>query len=147
LAALQPPAKSSGFGDHVEVLIALDSFVDKEDREWRRYLIATVRFSIWGSLPAGKIDIDKAEWRTHVLTARLAVVGTSQVNEPTRWPDHRPNDRLSIVDRTIPGHCARTGANVDLEDKGEEAEDHVRREKRAFELPEKRVHGAFLPAP
>ena len=40
--------------EQAEVLIALDSFVDKADREWRRYLIATVRdFAIWGSPPAG----------------------------------------------------------------------------------------------
>jgi hypothetical protein len=42
--------------------------VDRADREWRRYLIATVRdFAIWGSLPAGKIDIDKAAWLVAAL--------------------------------------------------------------------------------
>jgi hypothetical protein len=57
--------------EQAEVLIALDSFVDKADREWRRYLIATVRdFTIWGSLPAGRIDVDKAEWL-------VAALGTS----------------------------------------------------------------------
>jgi hypothetical protein len=54
--------------EQAEVLVALDSFVDKADREWRRYLIATVRdFTIWGSPPAGKIDIDKAEWLVAAL--------------------------------------------------------------------------------
>ena len=46
--------------EQAEVLIAPDSCVDRADREWRRYLIANVRdFAIWGSLPAGKIDIDR----------------------------------------------------------------------------------------
>jgi hypothetical protein len=54
--------------EQAEVLIALDRSVDRADREWRRYLIATVRdFAIWGSLPAGKIDIDKAEWLVAAL--------------------------------------------------------------------------------
>jgi len=54
--------------EQAEVLIALDSFVDKADREWRRYLIATVRdFTIWGSPPAGRINVDKAEWLVAAL--------------------------------------------------------------------------------
>jgi hypothetical protein len=54
--------------EQAEVLIALDSFVDRADREWQRYLIARVRdFAIWGSPPAGRINIDKAEWLVTAL--------------------------------------------------------------------------------
>jgi hypothetical protein len=54
--------------EQAEVLIALDSFVDRADREWQRYLIARVRdFAIWGSPPAGRINIDKAEWLVAAL--------------------------------------------------------------------------------
>ena len=36
--------------EQAEVLIALDSSLDKADREWRRYLIGTIRdYVIWGS--------------------------------------------------------------------------------------------------
>jgi len=56
--------------EQAEVLIALDSSIDKADREWRRYLIATVRdFAIWGSPPAGRMDRDKAEWLAAALQA------------------------------------------------------------------------------
>src|SRR3954469_14953240 len=35
--------------EQAEVLIALDDSLDKADREWRQYLIATVRdFVVWG---------------------------------------------------------------------------------------------------
>jgi hypothetical protein len=54
--------------EEAEVLIALDSSVDRADREWRRYLISTVRdFVIWGSPPAGRIDKGKAEWLAFAL--------------------------------------------------------------------------------
>jgi hypothetical protein len=54
--------------EQAEVLIALDSSVDRADREWRQYLIATIRdFAIWGSPPVGKIDKDKADWLTRAL--------------------------------------------------------------------------------
>jgi hypothetical protein len=54
--------------EEAEVLIALDSSVDRADREWRRYLIPTVRdFLIWGSPPAGRIDQGKAEWLAFAL--------------------------------------------------------------------------------
>ena len=54
--------------EQAEILIALDSSIDKADREWRRYLITTVRdFAIWGSPPAGRMDGDKAEWLAAAL--------------------------------------------------------------------------------
>src|SRR3954463_2299850 len=54
--------------EQAEVLIALDDSLDKADREWRRYLIATVRdFVVWGTPPAGRIDRDKAEWLVAAL--------------------------------------------------------------------------------
>jgi len=56
--------------EQAEVLIALDSSIDKADREWRRYLITTVGdFPIWGSPPAGRMDGDKAEWLAAALQA------------------------------------------------------------------------------
>jgi hypothetical protein len=56
--------------EQAEVLIALDSSVDKADREWRHYLIGTIRdYVIWGSPPAGRIDSDKAEWLVTALQA------------------------------------------------------------------------------
>ena len=62
--------------EQAEVLIALDSFVDKADREWRRYLIATVRdFTIWGSPPAGRIDIDKADLVVAIRTSSRKTAG------------------------------------------------------------------------
>ena len=54
--------------EQAEMLIALDRSVDRADRDWRDYLHATVRdFVIWGSLPAGRIDGDKAEWLATAL--------------------------------------------------------------------------------
>jgi hypothetical protein len=54
--------------EQAEVLLALDSSVDRADREWRRYLIASIRdFAIWGSPPGGRIDEDKAEWLVAAL--------------------------------------------------------------------------------
>jgi len=56
--------------EQAEVLIALDKSVDKADRAWRSYLIATVRdFVIWGLPPAGRIDRDKAEWIVGALAS------------------------------------------------------------------------------
>ena len=56
--------------EQAEVLIALDSTVERADREWRRYLIATIRdFVIWGSPPAGRIDADKAAWLGDALAS------------------------------------------------------------------------------
>jgi hypothetical protein len=64
--------------EQAEVLISLDSWVDKADREWRRYLIATIRdYVIWGSPPAGRIDNDKAEWLVAALrTSSRKTAGT-----------------------------------------------------------------------
>ena len=55
--------------EEAEILIALDKSIDRADKGWRAYLVATIRdFVIWGSPPAGRIDRGKAEW----LVAALA---------------------------------------------------------------------------
>jgi hypothetical protein len=59
--------------EQAEVLIALDSSVGRADREWRQYLIATIRdFAIWGSPPVGRIDKEKADWLTPCPPQQLA---------------------------------------------------------------------------
>jgi len=59
--------------EEVEVLIALDAVVEKADREWRSYLIATVRdFVVWGLSPVGRVDRQKAEWLVAVLSSGVA---------------------------------------------------------------------------
>src|SRR3954449_1055622 len=56
--------------EEAEVLIALDSVVEKADREWRSYLIGTVRdFVVWGLSPVGQVDRAKAEWLVAVLSS------------------------------------------------------------------------------
>jgi hypothetical protein len=56
--------------EQAEVLIALDSSVDRADREWRQYLVATIRdFVIWGAPPVGRLDKDKAEWLATALSS------------------------------------------------------------------------------
>ena len=72
--------------EQAEVLIALDSFVDKADREWRRYLIATVRdFAIWGSPPAGRIDVDEAVQALSLNPRRArAGPGSAGLSAPVR---------------------------------------------------------------
>jgi hypothetical protein len=59
--------------EEAEVLIALDSVVEKADREWRSYLIGTVRdFVVWGLSPVGQVDRAKAEWLVAVLSSGVA---------------------------------------------------------------------------
>src|SRR3954453_15321053 len=54
-----------------EVLIALDAVTGRAEREWRSYLIATVRdFVVWGLSPVGRVDRQKAEWLVAVLLRR-----------------------------------------------------------------------------
>jgi hypothetical protein len=54
--------------EQAELLIALDRSVDRADRDWREYLVASIRdFVIWGSPPVGRIDRDKAQWLVDVL--------------------------------------------------------------------------------
>src|SRR5215204_2910670 len=55
--------------EEAEVLIALDSVVEKADREWRSYLIGTV---VWGLSPVGQVDHAKAEWLVAVLSSGVA---------------------------------------------------------------------------
>jgi hypothetical protein len=55
--------------EQAEILIALDRSIDRADKDWRAYLVATIRdFVIWGSPPAGRIDRDKAEWLIAALS-------------------------------------------------------------------------------
>ncbi|HZA92573.1 MAG TPA: hypothetical protein VE420_08095, partial [Gemmatimonadales bacterium] len=43
--------------EQAEILIALDRSIDRADKGWRTYLVATIRdFVVWGSPPAGRID-------------------------------------------------------------------------------------------
>src|SRR5215208_6291265 len=59
--------------EEAEVLIALDAVVEKADREWRSYLIGTVRdFVVWGLTPVGQVDRAKAEWLVVVLSSGVA---------------------------------------------------------------------------
>jgi hypothetical protein len=59
--------------EEAEVLIALDAVVEKADREWRSYLIGTVRdFVVWGLSPAGQVDRAKADWLVAVLSSGVA---------------------------------------------------------------------------
>src|SRR3954467_10642486 len=59
--------------EEAEVLIALDAVVEKADREWRSYLIGTVRdFVVWGLSPVGQVDRAKAEWLVAVLSSGVA---------------------------------------------------------------------------
>src|SRR5215212_11934647 len=61
--------------EEVEVLIALDAVIERADREWRSYLIATVRdFVVWGLSPVGRIDRQKAEWLVAVTPARRSAL-------------------------------------------------------------------------
>src|SRR5215208_273745 len=63
----------SGTQEEAEVLIALDAVVEKADREWRSYLIGTVRdFVVWGLGPVGQVDHAKAEWLAAVLSSGVA---------------------------------------------------------------------------
>jgi hypothetical protein len=59
--------------EEAEVLIALDAVVEKADREWRSYVIGTVRdFVVWGLTPVGQVDRAKAEWLVGVLSSGVA---------------------------------------------------------------------------
>src|SRR3954470_6193770 len=59
--------------EEAEVLIALDAVIEKADREWRSYLIGTVRdFVVWGVSPVGQVDRAKAEWLVAVLSSDVA---------------------------------------------------------------------------
>ena len=59
--------------EEAEVLIELDAVVEKADREWRSYLIGTVRdFVVWGLTPVGQVDRAKAEWLVVVLSSGVA---------------------------------------------------------------------------
>ena len=47
--------------------------VERADREWRSYLIGTVRdFVVWGLIPVGQVDRAKAEWLATVLSSGVA---------------------------------------------------------------------------
>jgi hypothetical protein len=59
--------------EEAEVLIALDGVIEKADRDWRDYLIRTVRdFAVWGLRPVGRVDREKAEWLIVTLSSGVA---------------------------------------------------------------------------
>ena len=67
--------------EEAEVLISLDAVVEKADREWRSYLIGTVRdFVVWGLSPVGRVD-----------RAKGGVAGLGSLIR--RCPEDRPNPR------------------------------------------------------
>src|SRR5829696_6427777 len=68
--------------EQVEVLIALDAVIERADREWRSYLIATVRdFVVWGLSPVGRPG----------RPAKGGVAGGGSLIR--RCPEDRPNPR------------------------------------------------------
>jgi hypothetical protein len=59
--------------EEAEVLIALDGVIEKADRDWRDYLIRTVRdFAVWGLRPVGQVDREKAEWLIAILSSGVS---------------------------------------------------------------------------
>jgi hypothetical protein len=84
--------------EQAELLIALDSSVDKADREWRRYLIATIRdFVIWGSPPAGRIDINKAAWLVAALRISSRKTAGAITREIMREAPELDDDALGVL--------------------------------------------------
>jgi hypothetical protein len=102
--------------EQAEVLIALDSFVDKADREWRRYLIATVRdFAIWGSPPAGRINIDKAAWLVSGLrtsSRKSAAAITREIIREAPEVDDEAVQALSVNPRRAGGGPGSAGLSA-----------------------------------
>jgi hypothetical protein len=100
--------------EEAEILLFLDSVVERTDREWTIYLTRSVRdFVIWGLQPAGSVDRSKAEWIATTLsrgdptpTARAIIheivrearkidddalfgLGAERANRQWRNPQHR----------------------------------------------------------
>jgi hypothetical protein len=44
--------------------------------------------------------------------------GAREANQPDRWPNYGPDNRLRVAERAIAGRRAGFGANVDLRDQG-----------------------------
>ena len=93
--------------EEVEVLIALDAVVEKADREWRSYLIATVRdFVVWGLIPVGQVDRTKAEWLATVLSSGVARKTARTLAREIAREAYQVDEALLLF---APGHAPRTG--------------------------------------
>ena len=71
--------------EEAEVLISLDAVVEKADREWRSYLIGTVRdFVVWGLSPVGRVSTAKRRsgWSRF---SHPALPGRPPEPSPMRW--------------------------------------------------------------
>ncbi len=85
-----------------EALIELDRSVDRADRDWRDYLTTTVRdFVIWGSLPAGRIDGDKAEWLVTVLRRSSPKTASAIAREVVRQAPEVDNALRVFAGRSL----------------------------------------------
>ena len=81
----------------MEVLIALDAVIERADREWRSYLIATVRdFVVWGLSPVGRVDRQKAEWLVAVLSSGVARKTARILAHEVAREAHHVDDTLVI---------------------------------------------------
>src|SRR3954470_8695843 len=84
--------------EQAEILIALDESVDNADREWRRYLIATVRdFVVWGTPPAGRIDRGKSEWLVAALRTSSRKTAGAITRETIRQAPAVEDDALQAL--------------------------------------------------
>ena len=83
--------------EEVEVLIALDAVIERADREWRSYLIPTVRdFVVWGLSPVGRVDRQKAEWLVAVLSSGVARKTARILAHEVAREAHHVDDTLVI---------------------------------------------------
>jgi hypothetical protein len=83
--------------EEVEVLIALDAVIERADREWRSYLIATVRdFVVWGLSLVGRVDRQKAEWLVAVLSSGVARKTARILAHEVAREAHHVDDTLVI---------------------------------------------------
>jgi hypothetical protein len=78
--------------EEAEILLFLDSVVERTDRGWTMYLTRNVRdFVIWGLQPAGAVDRSKAEWIQAALSrADPTTTGRAIIHEivrEARWID------------------------------------------------------------
>src|SRR3954471_15858521 len=98
--------------EQAEVLIALDDSLDQADREWRRYLISTVRdFIVWGTPPAGRIDRGKAEWLVAALrTSSRKTAGAISRGIQREAPEVEDHALQALSINSRRGRARREGA-------------------------------------
>jgi hypothetical protein len=82
--------------EEAEILLFLDSVVERTDREWTMYLTRNVRdFVIWGLQPAGVVDRSKAEWIQAALSrADPTTTGRAIIHEIVREARRIDDDAL-----------------------------------------------------